>query len=162
MRPLKNFMSAAAASLEIAASSRADVEFWCNSGRTEGGGDTVFRAIQAMFRDVPFAQLMIVGWQSWPQFRETVRQMHLLIQPSYSESFSMVVADAVSVGVPAVTSSAIEWVPAHWQANSDDVFDISRVGRHLLGDPHSVLDGWTALEQHNESGCRAWKAYLTG
>jgi hypothetical protein len=162
MRPLKNFMSAAAAALEIASTSRADLEFWCNSGRNEAGGEVVFRAMTEMFRDVPFAQLKTVNWQTWPAFRETVRHMHLLIQPSYSESFSMVVADAVSAGVPSVISEAIEWCPDHWAADSDDVFSIARTGRYLIHDPNAVTDGWNALEQNNQRGIEAWKSYLTG
>jgi hypothetical protein len=161
MRPLKNFISAAAAALEIASASRANVEFYVNSGRTEGG-DTVFRSMDAMFSGVPFAKLIMIPWQTWPDFRETVRQMHLLIQPSFTESFSMVVADAVSAGVPSVVSSAIEWVPQYWKAESDDVFSIARTGRHLLNDPQSPADGWNALEQNNARGIQAWKDYLTG
>lgn len=162
LRPLKNFMSAAAAALEIAAVSHADLEFWVNGGRMEGGGDTVYRAIVEMFRNVPFAQLKTVTWQPWPVFRDTVHHMNLLIQPSYSESFCMVVADGVAVGVPSVVSDAIEWAPNHWKADVDDVFSIARTGRNLLHDPHAVSDGWNALQENNHTGTRAWQSYLSG
>ena len=56
------------------------------------------------------------GWQSWPKFRQSVAHMHLLLQPSYTESFNMVTADGVAEGVPSVVSHAIDWAPEHWKA----------------------------------------------
>src|SRR5579862_775610 len=40
-RPLKNFMSAAGAALEIGRNLKTDLEIWMSAGRTEGGGDTI-------------------------------------------------------------------------------------------------------------------------
>src|SRR5271166_3564635 len=45
IRPLKNFMSAAGAALTMARSLKANLELWVSTGRTEGGGDIVMRAI---------------------------------------------------------------------------------------------------------------------
>ena len=159
-RPLKNLMSAAGAALEIARASRGDLEFYLSSGRTEGGGDTVLRAVQELLRGVPYAKVVHNGWQSWPQFRETVGHMHLLLQPSYTESFNMVTADGVAQGVPSVVSHAIDWCPQHWKAYVDDVLDIARVGRHLLHDHRAPLDGLRALNHYNHVGLAAWRAYL--
>jgi hypothetical protein len=39
------------------------------------------------------------NWSSWPAFLRTVRNMDLLLQPSYTESFSMVTGDAIGQGV---------------------------------------------------------------
>src|SRR5262249_14578446 len=120
-RPLKYFLSAARAALHLPRALKADLELWLSAGRTEGGGDTILRAAHAMLDGLPNARLVESGWQSWPKFRQTVSHMHLLLQPSYTESFNMVTADGVAEGVPSVISRAIDWAPEHWKANTDDV-----------------------------------------
>lgn len=159
-RPLKNFMSAAGAALEISRSLKSDVELWLSAGRTEGGGDTILRSAKAMLDGLPHIKLVENGWQSWPNFRRSVGHMHLLLQPSYTESFNMVTADGVAEGVPSVVSDAIDWAPEHWKAESDNVFEIARVGRGLLSDPQAARDGFNALQAHNSSGVSAWMAFL--
>lgn len=159
-RPLKNFLSACGAAVEIASSLRTDLELWMSAGRAEGGGTTIMSAAQALLTGLPHVKLVQSGWQSWPKFRGTVRHMHLLMQPSYTESFNMVTADGVAEGVPSVVSDAITWAPEHWKASIDDVADIARVGRHLLFDHHAAEDGLRALEAHNLVGLRAWMDYL--
>jgi hypothetical protein len=158
-RPLKNFMSAAGAALEIATRLRTNLEFWVSAGRTEGGNG-ILNAVRAMTGGLPHVKLVENGWQSWPGFRTTVRHMHLLLQPSYTESFNMVTADGIAEGVPSVVSEAIDWAPKSWKAAFDDVLDIACAGRHLLGDPHAATDGFEALKAHNTDGLAAWKQYL--
>ena len=159
-RPLKNLMSAAGAALELARTYKTDTELWLSSGRAEGGGETVHNAIGALLAGVPNMKLVPSGWQTWPQFRQTVGQMHLLLQPSYTESFNMVTADGIAQGVPSVVSDAIDWVPRNWQAKADDVCNIARTGRHLQGDPHAASDGLRALQSYVDTGLRAWMNYL--
>ena len=89
-RPLKNLMSAAGAALEIARELKTDTELWLSAGRTEGGGDTILRAAHAMIDGLPQIRMVENGWQSWPAFRQSIAHMHLLFQPSYTESFNMV------------------------------------------------------------------------
>jgi hypothetical protein len=161
-RPLKNLMSAAGAAFELAAELRVDVQFWISGGRLDGG-DTMVRAVRKLFEGETRARLHEAPWSPWPKFRtHYVRAMHLLLQPSYTESFNMVTADGISQGVPSVVSHAIDWAPANWQVNSDDVFEITRVGRALLQDRRAAADGLRALEAHNDAGLRAWQAYLAG
>lgn len=159
-RPLKNFMSAAGAALEMARTLKVELELWVSAGRMEGGGDTILRAAHAMLDGVPGVRLVENGWEPWPKFRRTVGHMHLLLQPSYTESFNMVTADGVSEGVASVVSEAIDWAPEHWKASSDDVFDIARVGRHLLTDPRAAQDGLEALQTHNREALRAWMEFI--
>lgn len=159
-RPQKNFMSAAAAALEIAHQLKADLELWVSTGRAEGGGEVVQRAVRAMFDGLLNTRVVEAGWQSWPKFRKTVGNMHLLLQPSYTESFNMVTADGIAEGVPSVVSSAIDWTPRYWRAEIDDVFDIARVGRSLLQDPNAAVEGLHALKAHNRDGLEAWQQFL--
>lgn len=159
-RPLKNFMSAAGAALTIARTLKVNLEFWVSGGRTEGGGETILRAVHAMLDGLPGISIVQNGWQSWPKFRQIAGHMHLLLQPSYTESFNMVTADGIAQGVPSVVSDAIDWAPEHWKAKSDDVLDIARVGRALLSDSHAASDGYAALVSHNQQGLVSWLNFL--
>lgn len=159
-RPLKNLMSAAGAAVEIANALKADVQFWMSSGRQEGGGNTVVRAVQEMLAGLHNIKLIEKGWTSWPQFRDAVRQMHLLISVSYTESFNMITADGVAEGVPSVVSDSIDWAPDYWKASVDQTSEIARIGRQLITDPGAAHDGLIALEQHNRDGLGAWSEFI--
>jgi hypothetical protein len=159
-RPLKNLMSAAAAALELSRNLRAPLELWLSSGRTEGAGEGILSAVREMLAGIPNVKLVLNGWQSWPGFRKTVAHMYLLLQPSYTESFNMVTADGVAEGVASVVSDAIDWAPADWRANVDDVLAIARVGRRLLADPRAPQDGFRALQSYVADGLSAYRHYL--
>jgi hypothetical protein len=158
-RPLKNFMTAAGAAVQIASTLRTDAELWMSAGRNEGGS-SVPDAIRQMIQGLPRFRLVESGWQSWPQFRQTVRSMHLLLQPSYTETFNVVTADGVAEGVPSVVSDAIDWAPDSWKARVDDVNDIARIGLKLLADKSAPRKGLRALETYNRQAFHAWCEFL--
>jgi hypothetical protein len=108
-----------------------------------------------MIGGLPNVRLVECGWQCWPRFHTTVRHMHLLLHPSYTESFNMVTADGVAEGVPFVVSDAIDFAPDHWKAPIEDVHQMARVARYLLADPHAPEDGLRALKRHNRDGLEA-------
>jgi len=159
-RVQKNIMSAAAAALVIARQAPAEgAEIWVSSNREEGG-QGVMASVKEMLSHIPRVRLIEAGWHGWREFRQLVSRMHLMLQPSYTESFNMVTADGVAEGVASVVSSAIDWVPKYWQACADTVLDIARVGRQLLRDPYAAADGYRALQQYNRAGIAAWRAHL--
>ena len=159
-RPQKNLMSAAGAALELHEELKVDTEFWVSGGRMEGGGSTILNSVKAMVGNVPGFTLKELGWATWPQFRDYVRKMHLLMQGSYTESFNMVTADGIAEGVPSVVSDALDWCPEYWKAYSDNVPDMARVGRQLLFDPQAPYDGMVHLEEHNASAFDVWCDWL--
>jgi len=160
-RVQKNIMSAAAAALVIARQAAAEeTEIWVSSDREEGG-QGVMASVKEMLSHIPRIRLVEAGWHGWREFRKLVGRMHLMLQPSYTESFNMVTADGVAEGVASVVSSAIDWVPKYWQACADTVLDIARVGRQLLRDSQAAADGFRCLRAHNRTGLAHWLAYLS-
>ena len=123
-------------------------------------GGSSATVVRRMMESCTFAKLVENGWQTWPQFRQTVAHMHLLLQPSYTESFNVVTADGVAEGVPSVVSSAIDWAPTHWMADADDVPDIARVGISLLHDRQAGSDGLKSLTDYVTSGTHAWSTWI--
>lgn len=159
IRQLKNLMTAGAASLAIAKALRASLTFTISGNRNEGGG-VVVASLREMFSNLPYAKLVETNWQQWSDFRRTVGFQHLLIQPSYTETFNIVTADGVAEGVPSVVSEAIDWAPDHWKASVDDPLDIARAGRSLLNDPQAAADGIKALTGHNTAAIQSWESWL--
>jgi hypothetical protein len=158
-RALKNLMTSAGAALQIANSLHADLEFWISAGRNEGAG-CVVEAVRQMLNGLPHARLVESNWQTWPKFRQTVRHMHLLLQPSYTESFNVVTADGVAEGVPSVVSDAITWAPDSWKAPADDAGVMAAVGRKLLKSRRAPAQGLSALRAHNRRAMHAWNEFL--
>jgi hypothetical protein len=155
-RPLKNMVSAAAAALQVSRELRRPLEFWISAGRVETGVPTILKSITELFAGMPGASLHYNGWSGWPDFRRLVAQMHLLLQPSYTESFNMVTADGAAMGVPSVVSDAIDWVPEHWIAHGDEVTDIAETAIRVLHDRHAARDGYASLVRHDVTGARSW------
>lgn len=159
IRPLKNTMTAAGAVLQIANQFKANTEFWISANRVEGGANCVVSAIYEMLHGT-HVTIVPSPWQPWPDFRMTMQRMHLHMQPSYTESFNITVADAISVGVPSVVSPAIAWTPKSWQADPDDVGDMVKVGERLLTDPDAIKEGFSALQRYISYGVEDWKRFL--
>jgi hypothetical protein len=161
LRPLKNPTASAFAALAIANNLGTNLEFHINVGRNDGGmADRLINSVEAIFCGLPNARLVKDRWTPWASFRQLVRHMHLLLQPSFTESFNVVTADGVAEGVASVVSDVIEWAPDNWKASADDTNSIARVGRTLLSDAHSGEDGFAALTDHNQDGVRFWKKWI--
>ncbi|HEX7838977.1 MAG TPA: hypothetical protein VF469_15975, partial [Kofleriaceae bacterium] len=111
-RPLKNFLSGAAAAVEMARRLHVPIELLLSSGRNEGGNA---RALDEMTEHIANLRVTRTGWLPWASFRRLLRTVDLVFQVSYTETFNVVTADAIAEGVPVVASDAIDWVPRWWQ-----------------------------------------------
>jgi len=160
VRPQKNIVTAGGAAVAICKLMNRPTELWFNSGRNEGGTITLLNALRQICIDVPGFELKQAPWGLWSEFKKTVESMDLLIQISYTESFNMVTADGISVGVPSVVSDAIDWAPKEWVAHSDDALDVARVGVKLLKSHRDRDRGGDALRKHNKTALESWKDYL--
>lgn len=160
-RSQKNFITCIGAAIEISRDLKAQTEIWVNSQRDDGPETRrILNSANMMVNGLPNISLKYAGWQSWPQFKKFVGNMHLLLQVSYTESFNMVTADGCSEGVPSVVSDAIAWAPKTWQAEADDVFDVARAGVRLINDPAAANTGFRALKVHNRESLHAWFRFL--
>lgn len=161
IRPQKNVLSAAAAALYIHMKMRVPVEFSLSTGREDGGGATILRAVREMCGSIPGFFLVERFWSDWRAFRRVIRGQDILIHVSYTESFNMVTADGIAEGVPSVISPAIAWAPKSWKVDPDNVREIAERGIEMLDRTrHEVESGYSALRDNNEDGFEGWKAYL--
>jgi glycosyltransferase involved in cell wall biosynthesis len=156
-RPLKNFLSSAAAAVEMARRLHVPIELLLSTGRNEGGNQ---RALEEMTEHIANLRVVHTGWLPWPAFRRLIRTIDLVFQVSYTETFNVVTADAIAEGVPVVASDAIEWVPRWWQARADEPLDVARVAERLLRDPDAPRHGREALQSYVDRGVVAWWRFL--
>ena len=105
-------------------------------------------------------ELVEEPWRAWPDFLQSVRWMHLLLQPSYTESFNNVTADGVTQGVASVVGFPISWVPDAWRACPDDAREVAQAGVRLLGDQEAVAEGHRHLVAHNDKAAELWRGWL--
>jgi hypothetical protein len=159
VRPFKNFMTAAGAALVLQQSYNVPVEFHMSSG---GESEPTVAAIEQMFADVDGITLVRHPWAYWDDFVELVGKMDLLIQVSYTESFNMITADGIAMGVPSVVSPAITWAPDCWKADPDDAVAVAEIGKRLLDYRLLANAGREALLKHNKKSLDCWIDYLRG
>lgn len=161
LRLLKNHSTSAAAAMLIAERRGSDLELYISTNRQENAGSAGIRdSLRNMFAGLPWAKLVECPWADWSHFRATVAAMDLCMQLSCTETFNICTADAVAEGVPSVTSDAVEWVPAHWKASTDNAEQAARIGAYLLSDPHAVAEGTAALSRYVDAGLATWCSYL--
>jgi hypothetical protein len=160
-RPWKNQLVAAEAALSLAGL-EGRMELHVNVDPWNANRD------MAACRRALFAgtsnQLIEHPWDWWPRFRrQAVRDMDILLNPSFDETHCCVVADGIAEGVPSVVTAAMEWAPKHWQANEPfDQAAVAMIGRaHLYDRARSTYDGRVALRKHVTNGTRLWIEYLT-
>jgi glycosyltransferase involved in cell wall biosynthesis len=156
-RPLKNFLTGAAAAVVLARSLHVPVELLLSTGRNEGSDG---RALEEMTENIANLKVTRTGWLPWASFRSLLRTVDLVFQVSYTETFNVVTADAIAEGVPVVASDAIDWVPHWWQARADEPLDAVRVAERLLRDPDAPRHGRQALQAYVDRGVVAWWRFL--
>jgi hypothetical protein len=158
IRPEKNFMTAAAAAMVIHSILDVPVELHMSTGG-DGCKSTTLPSIIEMTENVKGFTLIRHHWETWNKFIELIKKMDIMIQVSYTESFNMVTADGISVGVPSVVSPVIWWVPDEWKANPDDAVDVARVGLNILQNDQGYK-GADALLHHDKVSFENWKNFL--
>lgn len=119
IRPLKNQLAQAVAAIAFSNQVNRRLYFHINGGRLEGAAGPILRNIRALFAgSVGIPHVLIEeSWLPHDRFLALLATMSLAMQVSFTETFNLVAADGVSVGVPTVVSPAISWLGAYAQAD---------------------------------------------
>ncbi len=157
IRPLKNQLIQAFAAIEFARSILKPLFFHMNSGRIEQLGQNNLKNIQALFAATG-QTLEIHPWTGHEAFLDLIAEMDICLQVSLSESFNIVSADAVSMGVPLVGSNAISWLPARSQAVVNSASSIADAMR--MADRTAVAMNHAALEMYLHHAVKVWMAWV--
>lgn len=139
IRPFKNQVLQAIAAIAYGDKVGKSVRFHINSSRVENGGQPVLKSIRAMFKDSGHT-LVEHEWHSHEQFLGAISALDVLLQVSFTETFNIVSADAISKGIPVVTSEEIYWSNPMCQADPTSLKDIEAKMNTALSMPR--LNVW--------------------
>lgn len=156
IRPLKNQLIQAIAAFKVADEMNLPLQFNINSTRVEGNGGPILKNLRALFANHHQHLLIEHAWMDHEEFKETIKSMDLVSQVSYSETFCMVAADAISVGVPVVGSEEIEWLSNKSQAKPNDVDDIIEKMKRALKNDMLLWFNQVWLNRHTEEASEKW------
>ena len=161
IRPLKNHLMQAIASIAYAEKHNKKLNFHINIARIEDKGNAVLNSIRGLFNNLDPSRFKLVehGWLSHDDFLKLVGDMDIGLQVSFTESFNIVSADFVCRGVPLVTSKEIFWLPEHFYALETDADDILKAMERVLYG-YRVLSkakiALRALHKYNKESVRIW------
>jgi hypothetical protein len=157
IRPLKNQLIQAFGAAEYARSVSKRLVFHMNGSRIEQSGSNNLKNISA-FLTAAGCTLELHPWLEHDDFLELIAEMDICLQVSLSESFNLVSADAVSMGVPLVGSEAISWLPRRSQADVDSAASI--VSAMNKADATAVAMNHEALENYLANAVTAWSDWI--
>jgi hypothetical protein len=159
IRPLKNQLAQAVAAIRFADQNRLNLVFHINSSRIEDNGSSVLKNLRALF-DSGVHQLVEHSWKSHMEFLELLDEMDICLSVSFSETFSIVTADAVSRLVPVVTYPEVVWVESRVKARPTVTRDITEKMELALS--HGVKNSLTRLREFSNISRGIWLDFLKG
>lgn len=164
IRPLKNHMLQAIAALKFADRNGLRLRFHTNGGRIEGGGDQVRKNLRNMFDQLGDRHQMVEHeWMPHDQFRRLVASMDFVSQVSFSETFNIVAADAITLGIATVVSREVPFSSNVFHADPTDSEDIARAFQDAYRLKKTIphfnpsLDG---LRKYNAAAKSAWVSFF--
>jgi hypothetical protein len=99
------------------------LRFHVDASRTEQNGDNVLKNLRALFAATKH-EVVEHGWAPRRDFMHALSHMDSAMQVSFTETFNILCADCVMVGLPTAGSSEIPWLHAGCQASPTDSPDI--------------------------------------
>ena len=164
IRPLKNQLIQAIAAVEFAKARGANLVFHINQGRIEQNGGNQLKNIRSLFSHLGAGYTLVEhDWMDHPTFLQLLQTMDICMQVSMSETFNIVTADAVSVGVPVVVSHEVTWAASDTFANPTDIDNIVATLNNVWDNRDDVVqDSFDGLVRYSERSKHLWTKYLRG
>lgn len=119
IRPFKNHLLQSMAAMEFGNKKRKRIKFHINSDRSEQSGDQVLKNLRNVF-DGSEHLLVEHAWSTHLDFLKIIATMNIGMQVSFSETYNIVAADFVYIGIPIVVSPEIEWMPSYAQVDPNN------------------------------------------
>lgn len=161
IRPMKNHLIQAMVAIEFADSIGKTLHFHINGSRIERG-DEALKNLRALFDNREDGHKLVEhSWYPHAKFCDVISRMDLGMQVSLSESFNIVTADFVNLGIPIVVSEDIEWMPFFAKCEPTDSEMILRKLSFIYH--HSKISSFfskLALAKHNLHALVEWKHYF--
>ncbi len=155
IRPMKNHVMQALAAISVANRLGRRLRFHVNGTRVEQRGDVVLKNLRAVFEGSGH-RLIEHQWMDHEAFVNLIRRMDVTMQVSFSETFNIVTADSVAVGVPVVVSDEIGWVSRSFRASPVNSNDIEVKLLNALGCSNGPWRNLRGLKRYNSWSMNEW------
>lgn len=161
IRPMKNHLIQAIASIKCAKDRKQKLSFHVNASRVETGGDPVLKNLRALFDATPRAELIEHPWMEQGEFLYLLnKQIDIGIQVSLTETFNVVTANYVAAGLPVVVSKEIKWVDDSCVAADDDAMEIARKMHRSLENKRLISTNQIALKKYSKKSEAMWLKFV--
>jgi len=162
VRPLKNVIIQALAAIQFARDNDVHLRFHINGNRVEGNGGPILKNLRHIFEKSGGSELIEHDWMDSQDFRSLIGTMDLVTQVSLSETFNIVLADAVFAGVPVVGSAEVPWLVSCCAARPNSRPDIERKIYKALGfwSKRLVKRNQSNIEKYNAHSIAQWNKVL--
>jgi len=157
IRPMKNHLNQALASIAFGNELRAKIHFHINHDRCESGGDPVLKNLVHAFENTNH-KLVFHPWVDHHDFIRLVKRMEVGLQVSMSETFNIVAADFVWNDIPFVGSDEIIWLDRRYKADANSVESIiDKIRFAYKGRKHNAQKvNKENLEKFNKKSTKIW------
>jgi hypothetical protein len=160
IRPMKNQLQQAFSAIIFANKYDSVLFFHINSPRVEQEGHGVLKNIRSLFRDTRHV-LVEHPWLDRADFLQLVDTMDAGMQVSLNESFNIVTADFIKVGVPIIVSPSIGWMPDVVKVSTEDSSSIVRGLELAFKYPKSLVrTSRKYLHAYNGAALDTWKKFF--
>jgi hypothetical protein len=165
VRPLKNHLLQAVASIKFANKIKKHLRFHINGGRIEMKGDPVMNNLKGLFQhlDEQGHQMVIHEWVPREDFLKICADMDMGLQCNFSETFNIVSADLISQGVPIIGSKEIPWSSCMFNADPTDSNNIADIMLRTYHYPNiNVWKNQRNLDKYTKESKKIWINYFKG
>jgi len=164
IRPFKNILTQAIASIEFCKKINKKLRFHINSDRNELNGGTVLTNLENMFLNLDSNKFKLIchPWTTRTEFlNKCSTEIDIGLQVSFTETFNIVSADLVSNGVSIVGSSEIPWLVKEYQSSPVDVIDIVNKMLYTYNNlEKNVKENQLSLINYTNNTIKVWNEYL--
>ena len=163
IRPFKNILTQAIASVEFCKKIDKKLRFHINSDRNELNGLTVFTNLENLFTYLPNDYTLIKHpWMPRDEFLVLCGKIDIGLQVSFTETFNIVSADIVSSGVAVVGSSEIPWINDKYITDPVDVNDIiEKMFITYNNLENNIQENQEGLINYTNDTIKIWMKYFT-
>lgn len=148
VRPMKNHITQAIAAVKFAQEANVTLNFHINGYDIPGYVDPILNNLRSMFSEFSNCNLIEHGWMTHDDFLTVLDGIDICSQVSFTETFNIVAADAMSRAVPLITSSEVPWIGTYAHRSPTSSKDISE----------GYLEIWTE-GYHNRKNRLSWQRY---
>lgn len=161
IRPMKNHLNQAIAAIEYANQKGLELYFHINIGEEDGNGEQILKNLRSLFNLGRGHHLVEWPWFEHPKFLNVLRFMDFGMQVSLSESFNIVTADFVHVGVPIVVSKDIDWMPDIFKAEATSTTSMQEVIKIMnFSKKLTAYTNQRHLQNYNTDSEHVWLMFL--